>query len=418
MHVKTMQRIDYWVGIPLCVVCSFLQWVVSLISPPRKRPESPEKVLFIELSEMGSAILAYPTLRRTAEIFPGVETHFLIFRRNVESIELLGVLRHEHVHVIEDRNLLEFITSAFATLFKLRRMAFDVVIDMELFSRCTALISFFIAAPTRIGFHKYTEEGLYRGDFLTHRVAYNPHFHISQNFAALLEAAQQDPSEEPLVKAPIKKSTELPRLKVESEASRAVQYLQSVCSRYTPETRLVLLNPDPGLLTLRAWPLESYRELANRLLELSSDLIIGVIGLERSSHFFEAIAGASKDKERVLNLCGTTKSIRELLGFFSISTLLVTNDSGPGHFAPLVGLPNVVLFGPESPHRYAPLGGGNTSLFANLACSPCFSAQNHRRSVCSDNRCLQAITVDEVFDATVRVLAGSPPNVGKRGTRM
>jgi ADP-heptose:LPS heptosyltransferase len=354
---------------------------------------------------MGSAILAYPTLRRTAEVFPGVETHFLIFRRNVESVEILGLLNPEHIHVIDDRNLVRFALSSLLTLLRLRRARFDVVIDLELFSRCTALMSFFIAAPIRVGFHKYTEEGLYRGSFLTHRVAYNPHFHISRNFAALLKAASQSAAEEPLVKAPIPTESELPRLSVDAECERARGSIRALYSDFDGHTRLVLLNPDPGLLALRGWPVESYRTLTQRLLDHDPNVIVGIIGLKRSSHFHSAIAAGASEPTRIINLCGVTASMRELLGVFSLSAVLVSNDSGPGHFAPLVGLSSVVLFGPESPHRYAPLGPDCTPLFANFACSPCFSAQNHRQSVCRNNRCLQAISVDEVFSATVRALA-------------
>jgi len=399
-----MQRIDYWVGIPLCIACSFVQRVASLCKRRRVAANPPRKVLYIELSEMGSAILAHPTLRRTAEVFPGAETHFLIFRRNAESVEILELLKPESIHVIDDRNLVRFVFSSLRTLVKLRRLRFDTLIDLELFSRCTALMSFFIAAPVRVGFHKYTEEGLYRGSFLTHRVAYNPHFHISRNFAALLEAASQSPTEEPLLKAPIPAGSELPRLNVEAERGRAQQSLRALCPFFGSHHRIVLLNPDPGLLALRGWPVESYRLLTQRLLDLDPSIIVGIIGLKRSAHFHSAIAAGASEPSRIINLCGVTSSMRELLGVFSLSSVLVSNDSGPGHFAPLVGLPSVILFGPESPHRYAPLGPECTTLFANYACSPCFSAQNHRQSVCTNNRCLQAISVEDVFTATVRAL--------------
>lgn len=401
-----MQRIDYWVGIPLCALLSALNSIVSFIRPHPPIQSSPKKLLFIELSEMGSAILAYPTLQRARSLFPDAENHFLIFRRNVESVELLGALRQNHIHVIEDNTLFQFLLSAVKTVWRLRTLRFDATIDMELFSRCTALISFLIGAPVKVGFHKYTEEGLYRGNFLTHRVSYNPHFHIAQNFASLLEATRETPSEEPLVKTAIEHSAvELPLVSVELEKLQARSHLEGAFPQFSTSTRLVLLNPDPGILALRGWPIESYCSLADKLLSADPCLIVGVIGLSRSSRFYSLISQHSSSPERIINLCGATTSMRELLGFFALSSVLVTNDSGPAHFAPLVGLRSVVLFGPETPKRYAPLGTLHTSLFANFACSPCFSAQNHRRSVCTNNRCLQAISVDEVFVATQRALS-------------
>jgi hypothetical protein len=43
-------------------------------------------------------------------------------------------------------------------------------------------------------------------------------------------------------------------------------------------------------------------------------------------------------------------------------------------------------------------------LFKALACSPCLTAANHRNSPCTDNVCLQQITVDEVLGHALRLL--------------
>ena len=76
---------------------------------------------------------------------------------------------------------------------------------------------------------------------------------------------------------------------------------------------------------------------------------------------------------------------------------MVTNDSGPAHFASLLQLRTVVLFGPETPRLYSPIGNKHKILYANFACSPCVSVYNGKKSPCNDNRCLKAITVDEVL---------------------
>jgi hypothetical protein len=60
--------------------------------------------------------------------------------------------------------------------------------DLELFSRYTALMTGFSGGSRRIGFYRFHQEGLYRGEMLTHRVAYNPHIHIAKNFIALVDA--------------------------------------------------------------------------------------------------------------------------------------------------------------------------------------------------------------------------------------
>jgi ADP-heptose:LPS heptosyltransferase len=82
---------------------------------------------------------------------------------------------------------------------------------------------------------------------------------------------------------------------------------------------------------------------------------------------------------------------------------MVTNDSGPAHFAAAAGLPTVVLFGPETPNLYQPLGNSK-AIYAGIACSPCVSAHNHRKSACNDNVCMRAISVEQVFQALTAVL--------------
>jgi ADP-heptose:LPS heptosyltransferase len=84
--------------------------------------------------------------------------------------------------------------------------------------------------------------------------------------------------------------------------------------------------------------------------------------------------------------------------------VMISNDSGPAHFAAACGLPTIVLFGPETPSLYRPLGSA-TAIYAGLACSPCVSASNHRKTACTDNVCMQAIGVEQVFQAAESVLA-------------
>ena len=96
--------------------------------------------------------------------------------------------------------------------------------------------------------------------------------------------------------------------------------------------------------------------------------------------------------------------LEQLPILYSIATLMVTNDSGPGHFSSITPLPTFVLFGPETPALYGSLGN-STPIFAGLACSPCVSAANHRKTPCIDNKCLQAISVKEVFETIWPVLS-------------
>ena len=106
---------------------------------------------------------------------------------------------------------------------------------------------------------------------------------------------------------------------------------------------------------------------------------------------------------RVVSAAGRT-SLRELLTLYTLANVLVTNDSGPAHFASLTTVHTVVLFGPETPLLFGSVAPATTIIWKQLACSPCVSVFNHRLSPCDNNLCMQLITVDEVFAAVDRAL--------------
>jgi ADP-heptose:LPS heptosyltransferase len=95
--------------------------------------------------------------------------------------------------------------------------------------------------------------------------------------------------------------------------------------------------------------------------------------------------------------------MRQLLVLYTLSDVLVTNDSGPAHFATLTEVDVVTLTGPETPKVFGVLGPRSHIIWLGLPCSPCVSAYNNRLSSCSNNLCMQGITVDRVYD-TVRGL--------------
>jgi ADP-heptose:LPS heptosyltransferase len=117
-----------------------------------------------------------------------------------------------------------------------------------------------------------------------------------------------------------------------------------------------------------------------------------------AANYNEQIASRVKN-DRCIDLAGQTDSLTDFVNLLSLARVLVTNDSGPAHFASLVDVQSVVLFGPETPALYRPIGSATTVLYSNFSCSPCISAFNHRHTPCSDNKCLQAISVEQVYSA-------------------
>ena len=123
------------------------------------------------------------------------------------------------------------------------------------------------------------------------------------------------------------------------------------------------------------------------------------------------------DSRRCINFVGRTRSIGHVVELFHQADLLITNDSGPAHFATLTDIDSITLFGPETPSLYGPLGKGAVHLYKDLACSPCITAANHRNSPCTNNVCLQEISVEEVFAHARRLLQRSATDASTESSR-
>jgi len=404
MQVDTMRTVDRWAGIPLTWLLSVWQRIMAPF-PPEKTP-APRRILFIELSEMGSTILADPAMRKARDRL-GVELFFVIFHRNRESLQLTGTVGPENTRTIREDNLLLLALDTWRFLRWVRRQGIDTVIDLELFSRFTALLTGLSGATRRVGFHAFHNEGLYRGELLTHRVAYNPHHHVAKNFIALVNSLLAERPEYPYSKQPVfDEELALPhRLFAEEELTAVRELVREQVPGYDGQQRLVLINPNASeLLPQRRWPLEYFEELIRRILALAPDLLVLITGAP--SERAEAAALCDRlGSPRCASLAGAFR-LTELPLLYSIAAVMVTNDSGPGHFAAVTPLPVIVLFGPETPALYGSLGNA-TAVFAGLACSPCVSAANHRKTPCRDNVCMRAISVEQVLDQVGRVLTNA-----------
>ena len=404
MQVDRMRKVDRWVGIPLCFVFTCFEYLTRPFKRRQKR-QDPQKIMFIELSEMGSIVLAYSLFKKTQALYPEAELYFLTFVDNRYALDLLQVIPENKVLTINAGTFFGFIFSSLKAIRDMRKHKIDLVLDMELFARVSALLSYLSGARSRIGYYRFHTEGLYRGELLTHKVQYNPHIHMAYNLLNLIYAYSSPSQDPPLPKISITKSDLLrPQHGAsEEEQNKLLTKIESLETAAISQKKIILLNPNASdMIPLRKWPLENYIQLAQRLLENPQVQII-LTGTQAENAKAEAIRN-TLESPRCLNLAGQT-TFPELMILYTLADILVTNDSGPVHFSSMADIHSLALFGPETPKLYGPLGKNHHVFYSNYSCSPCVSAFNHRKSPCDNNLCLQAITVDEVFDRIQRILS-------------
>jgi ADP-heptose:LPS heptosyltransferase len=404
MNLKFQRWVDRFVGGPICGCFSLLNRFSA-----KPAPAVPRRILVILLSEMGSLVLAQAMFARLKQQYPGAAVHALLFAKNREVLDLLDVMPRENVLVLDDRSLTSFLRDSLRVVRTLRSLRFDVVIDCELFARISSIFSFLSGAPVRVGFHRHTQEGLYRGSFINRPVLYNPYRHLSQQFLTLVAAIDsktvpvgKDAPETTPGPAP---ALPFPADKLEQTAADLHTHFPAV-----KDKRLVLVYPSGGLLPIRAWPLASYLKLCEAFLR--DGYAIAVIGLRQDKALGQAIVAHCRNPA-CIDLTGYTATIRHLLALFHRAALLVTNDGGPGQFAVLTPVPTIIMFGPETPLLYGPLSRNAFCFHLGVPCSPCLTAYNHRNSPCDgDNQCLKRITPEQVLAQALKMM-GAAPTVGQ-----
>ena len=400
-----MRRIDFWAGVPLCWFVTLADRLLRAVGVRgRGHGQRPRHILFIQLAEMGTMVVAYPALRRARELFPDATLHFLCFDQVRSSLEMLNVIAPQHIYTIDSRSFTSLVRDTLRTWSVARRNGIDTVVNLETFVRYSSLLSYLTGAARLVGFHRFTQEGLYTGDFLTHKVMYNPHIHTAHVFLDLVQALVSPPGGIPIVKRPrAGDDLSIPRLVTDAATAQAIwDKLATLNPLIDPAKKLVVLNPNASKrFPMRRLPLEAYADLARQLLEEPDVfvLITGVVDEKPDAVQIRSIVGSP----RVVDLTGAT-TLMELLHLFNLARILITNDSGPAHFACLTGIHVVVFFGPELPDRYRPLARSSDVVYTGFTCSPCVSPYNQRLTPCNDNLCLKTIDVREVGDLVKRRL--------------
>lgn len=406
MNIELQRWMDRWAGIPLCAAVSGVEALRRRFWPTPANDKAPRAIVVILLSEMGSLVLAHDMFARLKTRYPDAQLHALMFGKNREILDLMRVMPPQNVHTVNDKSLPGLLTSLWTAVRELRRAKVDVAIDCELFSRISSLLSYACGAGVRVGFHRHTQEGLYRGSHLNRPVPYNPYHHISAQFLTLARAI--DSTTVPKSKVPVLGSVKPPPqvpldgALIEGIQKRLAQDFPAIAGK-----PLVLVYPGGGILPIRAWPLDSYTTLCQGL--VADGCAVAVIGLKDDQPLARQLVAqvqASAPASAVIDLTGYTRSIAELLALFHVARLLVTNDGGPGQFAALTPIWTLMLFGPETPGLYAPLTPRCHSFYSQWPCSPCLTAYNHRSSYCDgDNQCLKVIAPADVLAKARECLA-------------
>jgi len=295
-----------------------------------------KNILIIKPSSLGDIVMALPALSALRRSFPDAKISWLI------RPEFAPILKnHPHLNelILFDRRFLgkawynpRAFTSLLSLIRRLRRSEFDAVFDFQGLFR-TASLGWLASSQYRFGMANARELAHI---FYTHKVQQSSDcIHLVDYYLKIIQAAgalnldvefilPQDPAAADSV------SNLLSAHNVRAE-SFAV---------FVPRSA----HPD------KCWPIERFAELADRI-SSQFGLPTVAVGIESEKPAVERLKKLAN--VAIANFAGVT-SLSELVALLRAASLVVSNDTGPGHIAAALDVPVVLIFGRSNPARVAP----------------------------------------------------------------
>jgi ADP-heptose:LPS heptosyltransferase len=146
------------------------------------------------------------------------------------------------------------------------------------------------------------------------------------------------------------------------------------------------------------WGLSSWEALIRRLSAAYPGFGLVMVGAKEDHP--ESAEAARHWQGLSVNVCGELKP-REAAAVIARGRVFLGPDSGPMHFAAATGVPAVIAFSARGkPGIWFPAGGQHHVLYRRTDCFGC------NLETCTEQRkkCLQMITVDDMFSAVRQVL--------------
>ena len=393
MRISLAQSVDNLAGPILCHLLKILPPRVSSGRSTVVTPEGPvENILIIKLFGLGSIIQMSPMINALREKYPDAEITLLTFTENRPVAAMLNAI--DTIETIRfSGSIPAFLAAAVSKCLELRRRRFDLIFDCEFYAFFSAAVTHFCRTrgATTFGFFNNRPS---KDWIFSNQVALDQSRHVSGQFMKLLmPLGIESPQNAPLENA----------VTVDADAKESlISHLDEL--GISRDAFICAININASELSFnRRWPPEYYKKLILGVLEhagvMGKNIEILLIGGPSDVTYVSRFISQLGDVP-VKNLAGRI-SLSELAALFDISSLVVTNDSGPLHLAAACGTPTMSLYGPETPEFYGPIGSDHVIFYADAHCSPCLNVMFGKRNYCSDNQCMKNIFPENVLPVVI-----------------
>jgi heptosyltransferase-2 len=352
----------------------------------------PRRILVVQPSWVGDAVMATPTLRALRELYPQAHIAYLL-RRYVKDLYEGMPWADQLITYRTGRTRAKAGKGLFDVAARLRSRQFDLAVLLPN-SFKVALLCKMARIARVVG---YERDG--RSFLLTDRLlpvkqrgkyVPTPLLRYYMGIAHYLGSTHRDLRMQLFV-------TEAQRREAAEVLSRCGldgQIERPGASSLQPP--LVMLNPGASYGAAKCWPAEYFAELADRLIDQrGANVLLSAAPKERP--IVQAIARQMKHAAIDLSTHGLT--LGALKDIIRRCDLMITNDTGPRHIAAAFEVPVVTVFGPTHPQWTEIEFARERKVAVKVFCGPC-----QRKTCPLDHRCMTRLTPAMVYGAAMELV--------------
>lgn len=328
-----------------------------------------KRILIIRLDHIGDVLLTIPTFRALRNKFPNAKMdvlvrpftkELLIGNKDINKIIALNPpwFAREKTNI---SNLFGFIKNNYRK--------YNLVIELHADPRNIILAS--LIGKYRIGF------GIRGFGFLLNKVV-----HYDKKIKHQIERNLD------VVRA-IGADTKNKELEL-NLSKKELNFANEMFKKYNIK-EAVCINPGTGRIH-KYWFNDRWAEVADELIKKYNFNII-LTGNKNDIKDCKEIHNLSKNKEKIINLCGKT-NLRQLVAIIKKCKLFLGPDTGPMHIARAVKTPLVGLFGPVDPREW----GYDEDEYKSLNKTICL------KSGIINCECMKRITVEDVLKEVKKIV--------------
>jgi lipopolysaccharide heptosyltransferase I len=310
--------------------------------------------LIIRLSSLGDIIHTLPAFALLRKNFPKSKISWIVENKGEEILKFVsGIDKIIKINSFKWRkNFFHISTWKEAIQFRKKiKNNFNVAFDFQGLIK-SGIIAYLSKSKQRFGFNKKNLKEPISSYFYTHSLnELDENLHVIRKNIKLLELIG---IKEEKIEFPIK---------IPSELIFSIEKILKDIG-YDFGKKLVLINIGGGWETKR-WDIDNFIKLAK--------------WLKGENTFPLFLWGTKNEKELASKGCKEANlpllpflSIPELMAIILKSSLLISGDSFPLHFASANFIPVVGIFGPTNPERNGPIQAHDRVIFNKISCSFCY----------------------------------------------